>query len=255
MVSGRALLFRKLIRDYRQLLVPSLVISLVMAAGIASLIMSLSAMRSLSLSKDETYQRLEFADLTVPVVRMPRTALAQLLRLPDVRQAECRITAEGQVLLKNVQNNITARFHSLPERNMTVNGVHILQGRMPQPAALKEALVSDAFAKAWGIHSGDTLEVLLNGRRFKLVISGIARSPDYVYQAGSAASLPEDRLFSVWWVSRRLLEQTQNLRSACNEILFRLHSGEREIPVLKSIFESKIKHFGYTQVIPRSRQL
>jgi putative ABC transport system permease protein len=254
-VSQRTLMGRKLIRDFKLLLAPALVISLVMAAGLSCFMMSLSALLSLSRSKDETYQKLGFAHLTVPLVRMPRSALVHLRTLPDVRQAECRITAEGQVLLKNTNNSIVARFHSLPEHDMGINRVHLQEGRMPLKSSTRETLVSDAFAFAWGIRSGDTLEILLKGRRFKLTVSGIARSPEYVYQAGSASSLPEDRLFSVWWTSKKFLEQTQNLRSACNELLLRLNTNEQELPNLKSTFERDLRKYGYTQVIPRSRQL
>ena len=254
MVSYASLMAKKLGRDFMGLLAPAIVLSLVMTAGLSSLIMSRSVLKSLLESKKRTYQQLQFADLFIPLVRIPRNALERLKQFDEVQRVECRITADGQVLLPSEKQNIQARFHSLASEGSVLNVLKIMDGRFPPHSSYTNALLSDAFASAWKIKPGDTVELLLKGRKLKLRVSGLVRSAEYVYQAGSATSIPEDRLFSVWWINERLLEEIMQMRSSCNDILMSLKRGSHWHALQKPM-EKILRPFGYTQMIPRDRQI
>lgn len=252
--SKLSLLLSKTLRDYRRLLAPAIVLSLVMSTGLSALIMSRSSFISLLKSKNATYQRLRFADASLPLVHFPRDRLLLFKRFPEIKAAECRISVDGQVLLPEEKQNIQARFHTLPMEGSSPNDVRVIEGRRPKESSYHDALLSDAFARAWKINTGDWVEVLLKGRKVKLRIAGLVRSPEYVYQAGSAASIPEDRLFSVWWLSSSLLENLTNYRSSCNEVLLSLHR-RNDWHALKKPLEHLLRPYGFTQLIPRSRQI
>lgn len=253
-ISSFKLMLKKTLRDYQRLLAPALVLSLVMSAGLSSLIMSRSAFKSLLISKEITYQKLRFADLSIPLVHMPRTALTTLKRFPEIKTTDCRISVDGQVMLPQEKQNIKARFHSLPKQKSSLNGLRILEGQMPKRSSQIDALLSDAFARAWNIRTGDWVEILLKGQKLKFRVSGLVRSAEYVYQAGSSTSIPEDRLFSVWWINQSILEHLTHLNTACNDLLIELQR-DSSWHALKIPIEKVLKPYGYTQIIPRSRQI
>jgi putative ABC transport system permease protein len=253
-VSLGGLLLRKIIRDLLKLAGPALVLSLVTAVGIASLIMSRSGYLSLLQSKEESYRKLNFADLSLPLVRMPRSMLRIIESHPDVQLAQCRISDNGQVLIPRENQVIHARFHSLERSANPINGVKLMEGQTPGLNALHDALVSDAFARAWNIRTGEQINVLLKGHKLKLRIAGIVRSAEYIYQAGSATSIPEDRLFSVWWLHPQLLANMSQMQSSCNEVLMIL-KRKSAAKTLEPFLEEKLKPFGYTVSVPRDRQL
>lgn len=253
MVNLTFIMFKKTLRDLKKLMGPALVLSTVLAAGLSSLIMSQTNFRSLETSQKVTYRKLEFTDAIVPLVSFPRERLHILELIPGIRKIDCRISESGQVRLPASEKPIFSRFHSLPETN-SLNQIVLLQGRLPNRDAPTEAVLSDAFAKAWKIKLGDQIEILLKGKLFRLEVTGLGRSAEYIYQAGSAASIPDDKLFSAWWLNRRVLETTSNLQSSCNEILISTQSGHGLQKAEPELAE-QLKYFGYTQIIPRKRIL
>ena len=62
---------RKLLRDIRRLWAQTLAIALVMASGVATLILATGAQRSLVESRTAYYERNRFADVFATLVRAP----------------------------------------------------------------------------------------------------------------------------------------------------------------------------------------
>lgn len=253
MVSLLRLSIKKTFRELTKLIGPALTLSCVMAAGLSSLIMSQSNLMSLVRSQQLTYQNLNFADALIPLVRIPRSVVDQLKDVKGIKKSECRLSESGQVRIPKEEKQIAARFHSFPEKH-SLNQLRLVEGLWPQPRALLDVILSDAFAKAWNIRVGDRVEVLIRGKSFHLRISALARSPEYIYQTGSATTLPDDKLFSIWWIHPRILEKTSDLQSSCNEILLSLASKDT-LSLIEPNLADRLKSFGYTQSIPRRRQL
>ncbi|NBW80597.1 ABC transporter permease, partial [bacterium] len=253
MVKFAPLLARKTWREFTKMLGPALALSSVMAVGLASLIMAQGNLKSLLRSQKLTYQNLNFADALIPLVRIPRTTIAFLKNIEGLQKLECRLTESGQVQLPREERQISARFHSLPETG-SLNNVKLVEGRWPKANALSEVILSDAFARAWNLHSGDVVRVTIKGKGFQFRVSGLGRSAEYIYQTGSAVAIPDDKLFSVWWIHPRILEQTSNLQSSCNELLIK-GTSDRKLEMAWPEIERRLRPFGFAQYIPRSRQL
>lgn len=253
MVSLYYLLLKKTLRDFKKLLGPSLTLSFVMAAGVSCLIMARSNLSSLQRSQRLTYESLNFADALIPLSRIVRERVGSLENISGVRQADCRISLSGQVRLSKFEKQISARFHSMPRGN-SLNRILLTDGRLPAPDSIHEAVLSDGFARAWGFSSGQQIEVFLQGKLIRLTISGLARSAEYVYQTGSATSIPDDKLFAIWWLQPRLLEQAGNLHSSCNEVLLKTGT-ERNLLKAESQLAARLQMAGYTQYLPRKRIL
>ncbi len=138
---------------------------------------------------------------------------------------QSRLVFDAQLALPDVRQPLAGRLigSSSDELVNGINRVTLRRGQWPAPGT-NQALVNQAFAKARGLAPGDTLTVLLNGRLQRLVIAGIALSPEYVY-AASDALLADDRSFAVLWIDRDLLEAAFDMQGAFNSVVFRLRSG------------------------------
>jgi putative ABC transport system permease protein len=253
MVKTIQLLAKKTIRDLTLMLGPALILSTVLAAGLSSMILSQSNLRSLERSQQLTYEKLKFADAAIPLVRIPREAVQRIRSVSGFRQVDCRLSESGQVRLPAEQRQIYARFHSFPEQD-SLNQLKIIAGSRPKTDSSNEAMLSDAFARAWKIEQGRVIEVLIKGKSFKFKVAALVRSPEFVYQAGPATSVPDDKLSSIWWINRRILEQTNHLQSACNEILIST-SRPDALQYAHPEITAYLKRFGFTHIIERKRML
>ena len=77
---------RKLLRDLFEMKTQAAAISVVIAAGVATFVMSLSTLSSLTLSKDTYYDRYRFAHVFTHLKRAPDTLAARIGEIPGVGQ-------------------------------------------------------------------------------------------------------------------------------------------------------------------------
>ncbi len=95
---------RKLLRDLWLMKSQSIAISLVMASGIGTFVMSLSTLESLELSKSTYYERYGFAHVFAQLKRAPKTLEARIAQIPGVAVVETRTVVD-----------VTADVRGLPE--------------------------------------------------------------------------------------------------------------------------------------------
>src|SRR6516165_4427307 len=73
----------------------SLAIALVVAGGVASLVMAVGSLNSLEETRIAYYERLQFADVFAMARRAPKTLLPEIAEIPGVAAAEGRIVKAG----------------------------------------------------------------------------------------------------------------------------------------------------------------
>jgi len=81
----------KLLRDLRRLWAQALAISLVIAGGVATLVMAVGSHRSLDQTRAAYYERYAFADVFAVVRRAPKTLVSQIAEIPGVAAVDARI--------------------------------------------------------------------------------------------------------------------------------------------------------------------
>jgi putative ABC transport system permease protein len=86
---------RKAVRDLWHLRGQALAIALVIAGGVATLVMSQSTYESLTATREQFYRQGALADLWAPLKRAPDTLLPQLAAIPGVQAAQVRLLALG----------------------------------------------------------------------------------------------------------------------------------------------------------------
>lgn len=226
----------KLLRDLRALKSQALAVALVMACGLAMMIMTRSLIRSLDTAREDYYERHRFGQVFASLQRAPLGVAEQLASLPGVAVAEPGIARLATLDLPSRIEPAQGLIQSIPERREArLHRLFVRAGRLPASNGRLEVAVSEAFAEANELTPGDTVNALLNGRRVELQITGIALSPEFVFEAPPGAALPDNRTYGVFWMRENALAEAFNLKGAFNAVALALGPGAKEHEVIVEV--------------------
>ena len=246
---------RKLLRDLRRLWAQVLAIALVLAAGVATLILGNGAYSSLDTTRARYYAEHNFADVFADVTRAPGRLLAEIKDIDGVLDAEARIVKLGLLELPWMVEPGSVLFVSLPGDNGEgLNQLYLRKGRLPDPQSAREVVVSDDFAKAHGLGPGDRLPVLMNGQRRELAITGVALSPEFIYALGPGQMMPDPRRFGIVWAPRASLEAAYDLEGAFSNVVLKLAPGAVTDRVIEDL-DRLTARYGGVGASPRADQI
>ncbi|MBL9073247.1 ABC transporter permease [Tabrizicola sp.] len=245
---------RKVLRDLRRLWAQVLAIALVLAAGVATLILGNGAYASLHETRARYYEDYRFADVFATVTRAPRALLAEIEEIGGVLDAEARIVKLGSPDLPGMSGPASVQLVSLPEGAAGLNRLYLRQGRLPDPQSLREAAVSEGFARAHGLGPGDVLPVVMNGQRRELLVTGLALSPEFIYALGPGQMMPDPDRFGVVWLPRASLEAAYDLEGAFSSLVLKLAPGASPERVIESL-DRLIARYGGAGATARKDQI
>ncbi len=246
---------KKLLRDLWRLRGQVLAIALVVASGVAVLVMSLTAYEALSATASAYYDRYRFADVFASVKRAPDRLARRIAAIDGVQTVETRIVQVAILDIDGFEEPVVGQFVSIPERREPhLNRLALRSGRLVHPGRPDEIVVSEPFAKAHGFEVGDRLDAVINAAKRPLEIVGTALSPEFVYAIGPGALMPDDKRFGIMWMGREALAAAYDLDGAFNDITLSLlphMSPETVIDRLDPLLE----RYGGTGAIARKDQL
>jgi putative ABC transport system permease protein len=227
---------RKLLRDVWQMRGQTLAICLVIGCGVATFVMSLTTVESLSVTQSTYYERYHFADVFSHVKRAPLSLEARIAEIPGVSRVQSRIVADITLDVKGLAEPAVGRLISLPDRGEPVlNRLYLRSGRMCEPGRKGEVVASEAFVLAHKMKPGDRVTGILNGRKEELIIVGVVLSPEYVFQIRAGDLLPDNRRFGVFWMPYSELAPAFDMDGAFNDISLSLMPGASEEEVLRRL--------------------
>ena len=227
---------RKLLRDLGQLRGQTAAIALVLVAGIATLVMSLTAYRALYDTRAQFYGEYRFAEVFARVERAPWPLLEDVRRLPGVRGAEGRVVAGVNLEVEGFDDAVNGLVVSLPDdRQAGLNRLFLREGRLPDPQRANEVVLGEAFAQAHRLRPGDRIGAVLNGRRQVLEVAGIGLSPEFVYQIRPGDAFPDYLRYGVVWMQREPLAAAFDLDGAFNDLVLVLERGTLEADVIDRV--------------------
>ena len=150
---------------------------------------------------------------------------------------ETRVVVDVTLDLPGLSEPATGHLVSLPEDGgpQKLNRVFLRTGRFPRTDDRREVVVGESFALANGLHPGDTLVAVINGRRETLNICGIGLSPEFVFEARAGETLPDHKRFSVVWMNYRALAVAYNMDGAFNDVCIDLAPGAFAEPVIEEM--------------------
>ena len=246
---------RKALRDLWLMRGQAVAIALVIASGIAMLVMSQASLESLRDTRARLYSDYRFSELWANVKRAPEHVAARVAALPGVAEVETRVAAGGKLEVPDYGEPVEALVQSLPDSGEPLqNRLYLRAGRMLAPFAHGEVLVSDAFAQAHKLAPGDRLRATVYGRSQWFTIVGIAVSPEYLYQIKPGAMFPDYERYAIVWGHRRALEAALNMDGAFNQLTATLTPGASERDVIDAI-DRELARYGSRGAVGRMDQL
>jgi putative ABC transport system permease protein len=227
----------KLFRDLGRMKGQVVAVGLVMACGLAMMIMTRSLILTLQGTRDAYYQTYRMADVFGSLKRAPWSLKQRMAEIPGVAAVETRVVLDAVLDLPGVEATCTGHLLSLPEDGgmPVINQIFLRTGRLPRPGARREAIASEAFALAHGLRPGDTVKAIINGRRDTLEITGIGLSPEFVFEARAGETLPDNKRFGVFWMNYRSLAVAYNMDGAFNDFCMDLSPGAEAGPVVQEL--------------------
>lgn len=225
---------RKLLRDVWHIREQALAIAAVIACGVATFVMSLTTWNSLKLSQEAYYERYRFAHVFAHLKRAPQTVLKELEQIPGIGRIQARVVFDVMLDVPGLTEPAVGRLISLPQRGEPdLNRVHLRRGRLVNPQRSDEVLASEGFCKAHKFEPGDAVSAIINGRRKRLKIVGVALSPEYIYQIRPGDMFPDEKRFGIFWMDRKPLEAAFDMKRAFNDAAMTLMPGAVEAEVLR----------------------
>ena len=226
----------KLLRDLRRLWAQALAIALVMAAGVATLILGVGAHDSLSTTRAQYYETNRFADVFTSVTRAPNAMASDIAAIEGVAAVDTRIAKIALADIEGMAEPASVMLLSLPGyREQILNRIHLRNGHVPDPESDGEAVISEGFAKAHGFSSGSMIRILINGRLREVRVTGIALSPEFIYALGPGDLMPDERRFGIVWMPERTLAAAYDLDGAFSSAIVKLLPGASEARVIERL--------------------
>lgn len=227
---------RKLLRDLRHIWMQALAIALVIGCGVAMYVMSFGTLRSLDETRVAYYERYRFADVFASVKRAPERLASRIAAIPGVGRVETRIVAHVTLDVAGMDEPASGLLVSQPERGEALlNLLHVRKGRRIAPGRTGEVVVGEPFAEAHGLGPGDHLFAVINGRKRRLDIVGVALSPEFIYALGPGAIMPDDRRFGILWIGHETLAAAFDLEDSFNDVSLTILRGTSEATVIAEL--------------------
>lgn len=243
MTTVRAL-DKKILRDLVRMWGQLLAIALVLAAGVATLVLSVGAYQSLDETRNAYYQRYHFADVFAVLTRAPKQLEQQITAIDGIGTVETRISKPVILDIPEFAPPVTGLVLSLPDhRPPRLNQTYVRAGRFPEAKSSREVAINEAFAKAHGLEIGDQFQAILNGRKRRLTITGILLSPEFIYAIGPGDLVPDDKRFAVIWMSEEALAEIFDLDGTFNAVSVQLLRGASKSYVIENL-DALLKRYG-----------
>ena len=249
-----SILDRKLVRELWKIRGQALAISAVIGAGLALYILMLSSYTSLEATQRSYYERYRFADLFASLKRAPERVVHQIREIPGVDVAQTRVVVGVNLDLDGMSEPAGGLIVSIPEQQTPIlNDLFLRQGRYLEPGQPDEILASEGFAKANQIEPGDTINAIINGRKRRLTVVGLALSPEYIYNIRPGEFLPDERTYGIFWMGRRALASAYDMDGAFNDVVLQI-SPSGSLPEVAERLDRILDPYGGFGAIPRSQQ-
>jgi putative ABC transport system permease protein len=250
-----AMLDRKLLRDLARLWAQVLAVALVMACGVATIVIAIGAYRSLEATRSVFYDRYRFANVFASATRAPLHLRERLTGIDGVSGVELRVVRPVLLDITGMIEPATGVAVSIPDRGEpTVNRLYLRMGRLPEPGRAGEVAVTEPFATAHGMRPGSRFDAILNGRKITLTVTAIVLSPEYIYAMGPGDMVPDQRRFSVFFMPRSAMEGLFDMRGAFNDVAIRTQRGADMATVADAV-DAILKPYGGTGAHDRADQM
>lgn len=247
------LLLKKTLRDLHRGLATYLICIVVVAMGFAGYCVMSVASDHLTASQAYLYRESRFSEVFVKVYEAPKAAERELEKIVGVREANGRLVETVRVSgLREKEREVELQLISTQEGGL--NFPLIYQGTAAG-SDRREAVIGDAFMKAWKLKPGDTLTLLIRGQEVPVEVAGSGISPENIYMVKSIVDmLPDPYSYDAAFLSYEQLGQILGKEGRANDFVLTLDPGV-QLSDVKDEIEEVLKPYGCYSVVDRSEQV
>lgn len=244
----------KMLRDLRNMRGQMIAIAFVIVAGVSVYVTMSSVSDTLQGTLETYYENYGFADGFASIRRAPESMAERLRELSGINQVETRVSASVNLSIPGFDEPVTGRIMSIPEGNQPLlNRLFIRKGRLVEPGRENEVMLNEVFADAHDLGPGDEFTAIINGRHRTLTVTGIALSPEFLFQVQPGSLFPDPERYGVMWMGRRALAAAFDMEGAFNDLSFTLSPGARIDDVVDRV-DLLLEAYGGQGAYPRDDQ-
>jgi putative ABC transport system permease protein len=245
---------KKLVRDLWGMKGQAIAIAFVMAGGVATFVMSISTLDTLKLTQATFYREARFAQVFATLKRAPESLRARIEEIPGVNEVATGVVAAVNLDVPGYTDPVTGTIVATPDDGApSLNRTFLKKGRQVDPRRDDEVLISDAFAIEHKLEPGASLYAIINGRRKRLQIVGVALSAEYIYQLQPGSIIPDFKSYGILWMARKPLAAAYNMEGAFNSVALTLARGQRPEDVIDRL-DDLLRRYGGLGAIAREDQ-
>ncbi len=234
----------KLVRDLWTLKGQALAIALVITSGGATFVMSLSTLDSLRTTQAEYYGNYRFAEAFASMKRAPESVRSRLEEIPGIDLVQTRVVAPANIEVDGYPDPIRGQLVSVPDHGQPLlNQLYLRRGRVVDSIRDDEVVVHESFANAHGFVPGDRIATIVNGRRKRLKIVGVALSPEHIFPIAPGDFIPDFASYGIMWMARTPLEAAYDMEEAFNDAAFIL-TAEAQLDEVLDRVDDVIRRYG-----------
>ena len=246
---------KKLVQDLKHIWMQSLAVAMVMACGVATLVIAIGSHRSLEETRAVFYDRYRFASVFSSIKRAPVTLKDEISAISGVSAVELRIVDAVLLDIPTMQEPATGLVVSMPNnREPAVNRLFLRKGRLPDSNRNNEVAITEEFADAHLFRVGDQFHAIINGRKQKLKITGIVLSPEFIYAIGPGDMVPDQRRFGVLFMPIRQLRGMFDMTGAFNQVSLATMRGVQTDRIIDQL-DRLLAPYGGSGAIDREDQI
>lgn len=219
------MLRRKMWRDLLENKTAYLACAAVIAVGLMVFVAMTVVFQSLSEGRDSFYRDYRFADGFARVRAISEAQVKRLAMLEGIDRLEGRLVRDARVLFPDREENVFLRLVSIvPDQDDRLNNVLISEGSLPS-AGTRGILLDPDFMAANGLSPGSSLQVLINGEKVALDVTGAGSSPEYIYAMRTLMDLfPDPSTFGIAYLPLDVMQELWG-QKALNDLSFILAAG------------------------------
>jgi putative ABC transport system permease protein len=245
MVTMVSLLGLKMWRDLRRMKGQAAAVSVVMACGLAMLIMSRSLILSLDGTRVAYYEAYRFADIFAVLKRAPMSLVPRIREIPGVTAVEADVASQVTLHIPDLDEPATGLVRSIPDTGEAeLNRLFLRAGEWIKPGTRGSVLVGAAFAEANHLKPGDNVTMILNGRLQVFRVAGTVLSPEYVFTARPGSALPDNRTYGIFWMPYQELANAFDMYQAFNSVALTVAPGANERLIIDRIDQLLLPYGG-----------
>ncbi|HEU4679246.1 MAG TPA: FtsX-like permease family protein, partial [Terrimicrobiaceae bacterium] len=179
---------------------------------------------SLESARSSYYGEYRFGDVFCDLKRAPNAVRSRLAKVSGVAALETQVVGALRLYLPKGSEIVDGTIISLPEGPARgLNQILLKTGRFPEKG--DEVVISEPFAQARLLRSGDFVDVIMQGARKRLRIVGVGISPESVFEKRPGDPLPDSKRFGLFWMKERELAAAYGLEGAFNRIVVDVAPG------------------------------